>query len=418
MNDADRRQFEASVREELEGRLMPFWLERSVDDVHGGFIGWMSNTGRIDALAPKGLILNARLLWTFSALCKRYPTERCGVLAQRAYDYLTTRFWDADRGGAFWQVDARGAVLDDTKKIYGQAFMIYALAQYAQIQPDAEALPLARSLFERLEHDARDARYGGYFEVCQRDWTVIEQSRLSSKDLAAPKSMNNHLHLLEAYTTLYRVWPETQVADALRELIRIFQELIIDANAHQRHFFDEQWHPLSTAYTYGHDIEASWLLCEAADVLGDADLCLQVRELALLLARHALNEGIDASGGLCYAGDHHRITNNNKEWWPQAECVVGFLNAYQRNREASFEKAARAAWDFIQRSIVDRQHGEWFWRVDAQGRPDRGEPKVSMWKGPYHNVRACLEILQRLRSLNGEHLGSANALQDASSAAL
>jgi len=391
------QQFSQAVRNELENNLVPFWLERSVDSEHGGFIGQMSNDGTIDPKAPKGLILNARILWTFSALYRSSKDNRYLEMARRAYDYLQTHFWDHSHGGVFWQVDFQGHPLDDKKKIYGQAFYIYALAEYYQAFNIDQALQIAKQLFELIENNSRDKIYGGYIEACNRNWSVAKDLRLSEKDMDEKKSMNNHLHLLEAYTNLYRTWSDSQLRESLKELIDIFAQQIIDpASGHMNHFFDEIWQPKSSNYTFGHDIEASWLLCEAAEVLGNANITSKTRRLALRLARITLAEALDKNGGLRYEGRAGKITDPNREWWPQAECVVGFLNAYRLSSNESFLEAAQRAWLFIEQYFIDKKQGEWFWRIDPNGRPDPAEPKVSQWKGPYHNVRTCLETIRRL----------------------
>ncbi len=394
------RQFGESVRHELEDNLIPFWLERVVDNEHGGFIGRMSNDGTIDPKASKGLILNTRLLWTYSALYRFNKEPRCRNMAERAYDYIETCFRDSSHGGAFWEVDYEGKLLDGTKKIYGQAFYIYALAEYYQAFGEASALQRAEQVFELIETHSRNKAYGGYVEVCNRDWSVAEDLRLSDKDMDEKKSMNNHLHLLEAYTNLYRIRPHTRLRDCLTELIDIFDQRIADpATGHLHHFFDESWQLRSSNYTFGHDIEASWLLCEAAEVLSDPKLTSRAQRLALRLARLTLSEGLQDDGGLGYEGQDGQVTDQNREWWPQAECVVGFLNASELSGERSFLEAAQKAWAFIEKYFVDREHGDWFWRIDPTGRPDPNEPKVSQWKGPYHSVRACLEITRRLAQI-------------------
>jgi mannobiose 2-epimerase len=392
------QQFSKAVKDELENNLVPFWLEKSVDSEYGGFIGQMSNDGTIDPGATKGLILNARLLWTFSALYRFSQDNRCRDMARRAYDYLETYFWDNQHGGAFWQVDFQGHPIDDKKKIYGQAFYIYALAEHYLAFHHDPALQLAKQLFELIETNSRDKTYGGYIEVCNRDWSVAEDLRLSEKDMDEKKSMNNHLHLLEAYTNLYRIWPNARIRERLTELIDIFDQQIVDpASGHMNHFFDETWQPKSNNYTFGHDIEASWLLCEAGEVLDESDIILQARRLAQRLAGIVLAEALDEDGGLCYEGQAGKVvTDPNREWWPQAESVVGFLNAYELSGDPSFLEAAQKAWLYIERYFIDRENGEWFWRVDTNGRPDPAEPKISQWKGPYHNVRACLETIRRL----------------------
>ncbi len=402
MSPEQVKSFGHSVRAELDGNLLPFWLTAAVDATGGGFIGWMSKDGVVDPKAPKGLILNARLLWTFSAVYRINHDPRWRDLAQRAADYLAESFWDAAHGGAFWQVDDAGSPRDDKKKIYGQAFYVYALAEYYQAVGDEASLQRAREVFGLIETHSHDRDHGGYLEVCNRDWSVAQNLRLSDKDMDEKKSMNNHLHLLEAYTNLYRVWPDAAVRERLVELLDVFEQRIADpATGHLNHFFDESWQPKSDDYTFGHDIEASWLLCEVAEVLADPAITSRVQSQALCLAHIVLTEGVDHDGGLCYRGQHGHITDSNREWWPQIESAVGFLNAYQRSGEQRFFDAARSAWGYIERYFVDTEHGEWFWRIDPTGRPDPTEPKVSEWKGPYHSVRGCLEILNRLESIKG-----------------
>ena len=323
-------------------------------------------------------------------------------MAGRALDYVMNRFWDVQYGGAFWRLDDTGQVLDDSKKIYGQAFYIYALAEYYQAFGGKAALDRARELFELIEQHAHDPKYGGYLEVRRRDWSEADaNARLSDKDLNEKKSMNNHLHVLEAYTNLYRAWKEPRVEQRLRELIALFGQRILDLRTlHLHHFFDEQWHVRSDSYTFGHDIEGTWLLCEAAEVLGDAALLQRVQAVALRMTEVTLREGIDADGALCYEGKGGKIVDAGRECWPQAEAVIGFLNAFQLSHEAKFLEAAQRVWIFIEQHLADRVHGEWFWRINVDGRPDLKLPKVSEWKGPYHGSRACLETLHRLRAIS------------------
>jgi mannobiose 2-epimerase len=290
--------------------------------------------------------------------------------------------------------------VDDKKKIYGQAFYVYALSEYYFATQDTAALERARTLFGLIERHSYDATYGGYFETCNRDWSIAEDARLSDKDMNEKKSMNNHLHLLEGYTNLCRVWRDPSVEKALTDLIDIFDRHILDSStSHFGHFFDETWQPRSDTYTFGHDIEGSWLLCEAAEVLGRPQQIEAVAETALRIAEVVWEQGLDADGGLFYEGKDGEVVDANKEWWPQAEAVVGFLNAYQLSHEERFFEAARACWRFIERYIVDHADGEWFWRVDRDGKPDVDEPKLSPWKSPYHNTRACLEAIRRLAAM-------------------
>ncbi len=430
-------QFAASVRGELLDDILPFWRSRTVDERRGGFIGRMSNDLRVQEDAPKGLILNARILWSFSAFYRYTRQDGDRALAQRAYKYLTDRFLDKQYGGYFWELDPSGRVLDDKKKIYGQAFCIYALAEYYRTFEEPPALKRAVDVFDLIEAHASDCRHGGYFEVLSRDWQPCEDMRLSDKDMNEKKSMNNHLHVLEGYTNLLRVWPqrvlawrgrpglasrerpalasekeeqgqdalatEEQGRDALaaslRDLIELFRRHIVNSEGtHFQHFFDEIWTPRSESYTFGHDIEGSWLLCEAAEVLGDRNLLKEVWSLAVKMARAVLEEGLDGDGGLLYEGRDGRIINPNKEWWPQAEAVVGFWNTWRLTGDTAFRDAAVRCWRFIKDKVVDHERGEWFWCVRPDGTPDSAQPKVSAWKGPYHNGRCCLEIIRRIQN--------------------
>jgi len=401
MPGSDLKAFERRLRDELFDNVVPFWLKHVVDEKHGGFIGRMSNELVVDERAPKGLILNARLLWTFAALYRFESDPRFLELAQRACDYLDQHFWDEQCGGVFWCVDHRGELLDDKKKIYGQAFYLYALSEFHLATGDAGALARASELFELIERHSHDDVHGGYFETCNRDWTIAQDARLSDKDMNEQKSMNNHLHVLEGYTNLCRVRRDPEIRDRLTELIDLFDRHILDhAASHFGHFFDETWRPRSDTYTFGHDIEGSWLLCEAAEVLDDAALSERVSATALRIADVVRTEGLDDDGGLFYEGRAGAVIDTNKEWWPQAEAVVGFLNAYQLSGRDDFLQAARDCWGFIERCIVDQKHGEWFWRVARDGTPDSHEPKVSEWKSPYHNTRACIETILRLRYID------------------
>ncbi len=387
-----------SVREQLFGHILPFWCGPAVDHEQGGWMAWLSNDLQPDRTKPKGLIVHTRILWAFSAVHQVQPDRLYRQMAERAFDYLMSRFWDAQHGGAFWQLDDRGQVLDDSKKIYGQAFCIYALTEFHRAFNSALALARAQELFGLLEHHTHDTKFGGYVEVCRRDWSEAgPDARLSEKDLNEKKSMNNHLHLVEAYTNLYRTTKSPAVEMRLHELITLFLQRILDLKTgHLHHFFDEQWQVRSDSYTFGHDIEASWLLCEAAEVVGDPPLLAKTRKVALRLAAVVRAEGLAADGGLYYEGKSGQVCDHARECWPQAEALVGFLNAYQLNGDMKHLEAAQGVWNYIEKNLVDHVHGEWFWRIAPEGSVDATLPKVSEWKGPYHATRACLEALRRI----------------------
>ena len=403
MDSTDLKVFSKCVSDQLFGHIMPFWCGPALDNKQGGWMAWLSNDLKPDRAQPKGLIINSRILWTFSAVHQARPEKLFRQMADRAFDCVMNRFWDSQYGGAFWHLDDAGRVMDDSKKIYGQAFYIYALAEYHRTFGAPTALARAKELFELIERHAHDSTHGGYIEVCRRDWSEAgAEARLSDRDMNEKKSMNNHLHLLESYTNLYRVWKEPRVEQRLRELIQLFEQRILDSRTkHFNHFFNGEWHVRSDSYTFGHDIEGTWLLCEAAEVLGDAALLKQIQGVVLPMVEVVLKEGIAADGALYYEGKGGKIIDPGKECWPQAEAVIGFLNAFQFTGDKKYLRTSLRAYDFIEDHLVDRVHGEWFWRINEDGKPDPKLPKVSEWKGPYHGSRMCLETLHRLRAISG-----------------
>lgn len=396
------------VETELRSNILSFWLKYAIDDEFGGFRGQISNDLTIDPRADKGLILNARILWTFSKAFSVYRNPVYLAAARRAYEYLVRYFWDQQFGGVYWMVDFEGQPTDTKKRIYGQAFTVYALAEYYHATGDAEILARALRLVENIEAAGHDARHGGYLETYERDWTLAVDQRLSDVDMDEKKSMNTHLHLMEGYAALLRFHEDSTVRLRLRELIEVFLNHIVDPITHHFIlFFDEQWWPKSEKISFGHDIEGSWLLCEAAEVLGDQDILKRVRAIAVKMAQAVFEQGLGADGGLLYEADPTGIIDTDKHWWPQAEAVVGFFNAYQLSGLQHFLNAAEKSWAFIDKCIVDHEHGEWFWLVSQSGVPCAGHYKVDPWKCPYHNSRACFEVMERVDALR-----SRNAKQD------
>ena len=385
------------VETELLSDILPFWINNTIDDQYGGFRGQIANDLTIDPHAPKGIILNTRILWTFARAFSVYRNPVYLATARRAYDYIARYFWDREFGGIYWMLDFEGRPIDTKKRIYGQAFAVYALAEYSHASGDPEALAMALRLVEQIESAGHDDMHTGYFETYERDWKLAVDQRLSDVDLDEKKSMNTHLHLLEAYAALLRFHEDETVRLRLGELIKICLDHIIDSATHHFiMFFDEEWSPRSTKISFGHDIEGSWLLVEAAEILGDAALLGRVREVAVKMAQGVYEQGLDADGGLMYEADPTGIIDSDKHWWPQAEAVVGFLNAHRLSGRQHFRDAAERSWEFIEKFIVDREHGEWFWLVSRPGVPGAGRDKVGPWKCPYHNSRACFEVMERL----------------------
>jgi mannobiose 2-epimerase len=387
----------AEISAEWRQNVRPFWLRHAPDPEFGGFRGFIDHDLEVDPRADKGVILNARILWTFSRAATLHDDAEARAMARRACDYLLAHFVDGVHGGVYWTVDHAGRPRDTRKKLYAQAFALYAFAEHFRATGRTEAIEAARRLFALVERNGRDPVHGGYGENYERDWTLAADQRLSEVDLDARRSMNTHLHVLEAYATLLHAWPDPAVAEALGACIDIFLHRILDpASGHLRLFFDEAWRPQSDVVSFGHDIEASWLLSEAADALGDEARRRAARETAVRMADAVLREAVDGDGGLFYEADPSGIVDDTKDWWPQAEAVVGFLNAWQISGEARFFDAAAGSWGFIERSIVDHERGEWHWKVSRAGVPDPSKPKVDLWKCPYHNGRMCFEAVARL----------------------
>jgi mannobiose 2-epimerase len=385
------------VEAELLSDILPFWLKYAIDEEYGGFRGQIANDLTINPHAAKGIILNARILWTFSKAFSTYGDPVYLDAARRAYEYLVRFFWDNEFGGVYWMVDYQGNPFDTKKRIYGQAFTVYALAEYYHATGDAEILARALRLVEVIEASGHDPANGGYFETYERDWTLAVDQRLSEVDQDEKKSMNTHLHLLEAYAALLRNHEHSTVRLRLRELIEVFLNHIVDPKTHHfLLFFDEEWRTQSDKVSFGHDIEGSWLLCEAAEILGDTALLESVRAVGLSMAQAVYDQGLDTDGGLLYEAGPTGIIDSDKHWWPQAEAIVGFLNAHELSGRQYFRDAAERSWAFIEEHIIDREHGEWFWLVSKDGVPAAERDKVGPWKCPYHNSRACFETMERL----------------------
>ena len=388
------------IEADLRQNILPFWMERVVDREGGAFFGSLTNDLVVDRTAERGALLASRILWTYSAAYSRYRDPAYLTMADHAYADLTTHFHDREHGGFWWSIAADGRAVQDRKQVYGQAFAIYALAEYRLASGRREPLDEAIAVYRLLENRTRDLRHGGYFEAFGRAWEPIADMRLSAVDRNEPKSQNTHLHVLEAYTNLLRVWPDADLHRAQTELLDLMLTRIVNpATGHLGLFFAADWTLRSDRISYGHDIEAAWLFTQAAEVLENSALTARVHPLAVKIAEVTLAEGVDTDGGVFNEGGPAGLTNTNKEWWPQAEALVGFLNAYELTRQERFFVAALNSWDFIERRLIDRRHGEWFRGVTRDGRVLAGELKVGFWKCPYHNGRTALEAVRRLRAI-------------------
>jgi mannobiose 2-epimerase len=370
--------------------ILDWWQMHTIDADRGGFYGRIDGKNRLHPDAPKGLVLHARILWTFSAAGSQLREPALKATAQRAYEYLAHHFIDPVYGGAFWSLHAAGTPLDTRKQIYGLAFAIYGLAEYARLTGLNEPAQTARALFDWIETHSFDPQYGGYLEAVARDGSPLEDMRLSEKDRNDPKSMNTHLHILEAYANLYQVWPDPTLASKIRHLLNLFfMHIIRQETNHLALFFSRDWRPQTADISYGHDIEAAWLLLEAAEVLGDEALIKLLRDNAVRMA-FAAAKGLDSDGGLrC---EQHLP---EKHWWPQAEAMVGFFNAWQLSGDRQFLQQSLGCWKFSKEYLLDRKYGEWHWGLYPNRKRMTREDKAGFWKCPYHTSRAFLELLRR-----------------------
>lgn len=395
-------EWSARFRRELTGNILPFWMRHTVDREHGGFYGEVDCALRVNRQAPRTAVINTRILWTFSAAARILGEPAYREIADWAYDYIVDKFWDKEFGGIYWMLDCEGYPLNIRKQIYAQAFAAYALAEYFRATGRQDSLDWAKQLFHLIEEKSGEPQYGGYLEARFRDWSPLEDLRLSDKDPNCPKSMNTHLHVLEAYTNLLRVWRDPGLRFSLKRLLEVTMDRIVDADSgHFKLFFDNEWRSLSDHVSFGHDIEGSWLIAEAAEVLGDEVLRGRARKLAVRMAQSVYEQGLDQDGSLFYEASQGRLVDPNKHWWAQAEAVVGFYNAWQIAGEERFRTAAWRAWEYIEDKVVDKVHGEWHAKLKPDGTPWKADEDpdaclAGAWKCPYHNGRVCFEMMARL----------------------
>jgi mannobiose 2-epimerase len=387
----------ASAEKELTGDILPFWMKYTRNPGNGGFYGLIKADMTVRKGMYRGALLTSRILWTFSAAYRTRHDPACLEMATYAYHDLVDHFVDPESGGLYWTIAADGKPMNTQKQIYGQVFGLYALAEYYRATGEKPALDQAIAIYRLVEAHARDRVHGGYFDLLDRGWNRTPEGRNLLGN--APKSQNSHIHILEAYTNLLRAWPDPGLLANQRELIEITMDRIVDPGTHHLILFlKDDWTPIGRQVSYGHDIELSWLIVEAASVVGDPGLVTRAKAISLDIARVTLAEGVDPDGGVISEGGPTGYTETNKEWWEQAEAVVGFLNAYQLSGDPRYLAASRHSWDFIQSRLIDRAHGDWTNVVDRDGK-DLGLPKVSLWKCPYHSGRSCMEVVERVGEL-------------------
>ena len=413
------------MQDVVKNNILRFWLDKMVDREHGGFYGRIDGSEVLHPEAEKGAILNARILWSFSAAYRILGNPEYLEAATRAKDYIIDHFLDKEYGGVYWSVDYLGNPLDTKKQFYAIGFAIYGMSEYARSTGDREALECALQLFDSIEEHAFDSKYNGYIEACTRDWGEIADMRLSELDANYPKSQNTHLHIIEPYANLYRCLKEFQastscdyvpvigsvlpieiavpqetflrVEGALRNIIDIFTDRILNPETHHLDlFFEMDWtRGAGHLESYGHDIECSWLMHEAALVLGDTDVLAKVEPIVREVAK-ASEKGLRPDGSMIHEANLDTgHVDDDLHWWVQAENVVGWYNLYQHFGDEQALGRAFLGWDYIKTQIIDWDNGEWHWSRHSDGTLNTVDDKAGFWKCPYHNSRMCLEIIER-----------------------
>jgi len=404
--------FYRSIKKELTQNILPYWEKYARDTETGGFFGNIDNSNHQDKNSARSIVMTSRFLWAYSAAARLFKDPSYLDMAEYASSAMMHQFFDKDNGGFFWAVNPDGTPCVSKKQIYGEAFATYALAEYAAaltevknqtIQPYA-VMDKALAMFSLLEKYAHDPEFGGYAEALATDWKPTADLKLSDKDIDCEKSMNTNLHVMEAYTNLYRnlavVYPDQKdtralVGKQLANLVRVTITKILQKNGHFGVYFNKDWTRIDTEISYGHDIEASWLLWEAANELGDEQLMAEVRPVSIRMALIAYEEGFDKKTG----GFENTFIDGKRDqtriWWNQAEAFNGFFNAWELTGGDNFKEAFQLVWKWIEEHQADKQNGDWFWAVDQNGTPDLSQPKGGNWKTAYHNARCCMEILHR-----------------------
>jgi len=385
------------IKEELTGHILPFW--RKLKDVKwGGYYGFMDYDLKIDRRADKGGILTSRILWFFS---NAYLTLKDAELlreADHAYSFLMNNCIDNEHGGVYWMVSFDGNPTDTMKHTYNQAFAIYALSSYYEASGNKEALSMALKLYDLIEKKCRDEY--GYLEAFDVEFNEISNEALSENGILAKKTMNTLLHVMEGYTELYRVSREECVKESLKGILNIFSEHIFNNElGRQEVFFDEKYNSIIDLYSYGHDIETSWLLNKTLDIIEDEALLKKYLPYCNIMADKVYNIAFDGHSVLneCEKG----VNNLHRVWWIQAESIVGFTNAYCNSKDPKYLEAAENVWEYIKDNMIDRRKGsEWYWELDDSGKPYVGRPIVEPWKCPYHNGRMCFEMIKRAEKIN------------------
>jgi len=375
--------------------IVNWWTTYGFDSDRNRFYGEVSNDNTPNPSAPLIIIQRARLLWFFSTLSQLESFAEYKIFADNQYLELINHFYDNQFSGFIWEVDCNYVPTNKRKQTYAQAFCIYALSEYYALSGNEEAKLLALETFENLETKAWDNSNDGYIEALDQKWAFMQDMRLSPKDKNEPKTMNTHLHVLEAYTTLAKVATSHTVEISLARVLRLYSDKFFNKDNHHFHlFFDKNWKIKSNIISFGHDIESAWLMQEAAEVIHDRELQNRMKILSLSIADNIMNVGLSPEVGVKNEIDDSN-SDDTFDWWPQAEAVIGYINAYEVSNDPKYLEVANGCMRYIQKYFLNEKHGEWYWKIDHTLKPVVGISKSNGWKAPYHNGRMYLEILKR-----------------------
>lgn len=382
------------MEEELHERILPFWMSLQ-DQQYGGMYGEVNDQLHVNKYADKGGVVTSRFLWTFSAAYRVTGHQPYLPVAKQLFQFLVDKVVDDEQGGLYWLVDYTGKPKDTRKHIYAQAFGVYACSEYYRATNDQRALTLAQKLYSLIETKGFNKKLNAYCEEFDRFWNKKVNEILSDRELNATITMNTHIHVLEAYTTLYKAWPTTELKERIENLLYILYEKIYDKETkYLGVFFNEKWQSLLNMKSFGHDIEASWLIDEAIQAIGmEKD---HYTQMVIDIAENIANHAVEKDGSVINEQVGDRL-DRDRVWWVQAEAAVGFYNAYQRTGDEKFSDLAKNTWRYIQKHIIDPRPGsEWLWAVKEDG--TKVERNIAdPWKASYHNGRFCLELIERLR---------------------
>lgn len=381
------------IRSQLKEGILPFWKGLK-DEEFGGFYGFVGHDLKVDKKYDKGVILHSRILWFFSNCYLVLKNKDDLAYADHAYAYIKEHCIDKENGGVYWSTTYDGKPSDTTKHTYNQAFAIYALSSYYDASKNEEALLLARELFELVEERCKDDY--GYLEAFDRQFRPVDNSKLSENGVLADKTMNTLLHVFEAYTELYRVGKDEKAAAQMRWMLDIFVDKVFNREKKRLDvFFDSRMNSLIDLQSYGHDIEAAWLIDRGLAVLNDAAYDKKLIPVTRMLTE-TIYERAYANG--CVLNEcENGVVNKERIWWVQAESMVGFLNGYAECPEKTeYMDAVKKIWDYIKQYVIDkRENSEWFWALDENEKPAIAREIAGPWKCPYHNGRMCLELIRR-----------------------